>query len=361
MSESKLKISTGEHRIISCSEGYHWFPHTLFKLNDGRLLLGFSVCDDAVQHDLVKGLPHALVTSTDGGANWFLERCVRADSEPWPSSQLEDGTILAYGATYLTSSGEVFGRVWRSRDNAKTYEGPTQVPMSFPEGLIREPDYESPGWLSAGVGGPGQSVQLENGDLVAISEGRFRGDKKDRTFVLTSADKGASWSYLSTVACDPEMDFHEAYMIRVPDGRLLCMLRTGSFKPMYQCWSSDQGKTWSKPVKAGVIGVCPKLLLMSNGVVACSYGRSRSRDTSSEAGPLQWHFPSEDVWIMFSLDGGETWTNHTLIHQGPSTGYTSIIELSLGELLLTYDTLGFGWGKRDNFIRMVKIRVERSE
>ena len=106
----------------------------------------------------------------------------------------------------------------------------------------------------------------------------------------------------------------------------------------------------------GVVGVEPKLLLMTSGVIACSYGRSRC-DISHEKEFVG--FPSEDAWIMFTLDGGETWTNHTMLYQGPSTGYTSMVELNPGELLCTHDAMGFAW-ERANSIMMVKVRVERS-
>jgi len=162
---------------------------------------------------------------------------------------------------------------------------------------------------------------------------------------------------VSTIAYDPDIygeGFDEPCLLRVPDGRILCMLRTGSGRPIYKSWSSDDGKGWSEPVKTGVVGVEPKLLLMTSGVIACSYGRSR-KDVSDRPGPFG--FPSEDAWIMFSQDGGETWTNHTVLYEGPSTGYTSMVELSPGELLCTHDILGFGW-ERTNSIMMVKVWVE---
>jgi hypothetical protein len=84
---------------------------------------------------------------------------------------------------------------------------------------------------------------------------------------------------------------------------------------------------------------------MSNGVVACSYGRVI-------------HPPSLGDQVMFSLDDGESWTQHTTIYHGPSTGYASIVEVRPGELLYFYDVLGFGGPKR-NSIMMVSIKIER--
>ena len=114
---------------------------------------------------------------------------------------------------------------------------------------------------------------------------------------------------------------------------------------MFQSRSTDGGQTWSKPVSAGVNGVRPQMVLMSNGVIACSYGRVS-------------HPPSLGDQVMFSLDGGETWTHHTTIYHGPSTGYTSMAEVRPGELLYAYDVLGFGWTRRNN-IMTANIKVER--
>ena len=78
---------------------------------------------------------------------------------------------------------------------------------------------------------------------------------------------------------------------------------------MGQAWSSDDGKTWTEPVSTGLKAVAPRTLLLSNGVLACTYGRP---------GP---------VTIMFSLDGtAEKWSQHTEIFSGMSTRYTDLIE-----------------------------------
>ena len=82
--------------------------------------------------------------------------------------------------------------------------------------------------------------------------------------------------------------------------------------------SADAGKTWSKPIKLEVGRVLPDLVLMSNGVLACSYGRPAS-------------------CIMFSLDGGKTWPSHHVISDKVSFNYTSIREISPGRLLFIHD------------------------
>ena len=85
--------------------------------------------------------------------------------------------------------------------------------------------------------------------------------------------------------------------------------------------------------------------LLSNGVLACSYGRP-------------------GVNIMFSLDGtGNGWTKHTAIFSGNSTSYTSFAEVAPGRLLLIFDARAFQdapGAKPANCIRGVFIDVART-
>ncbi|HQW29086.1 MAG TPA: sialidase family protein, partial [Verrucomicrobiales bacterium] len=83
-------------------------------------------------------------------------------------------------------------------------------------------------------------------------------------------------------------------------------------------FSHDAGKTWSKHVALEVGKVLPDLVLMSNGILACSYGRPAS-------------------CLMFSLDGGKTWPSHQVISEKVGFNYTSIREISPGRLLYLHD------------------------
>ena len=72
----------------------------------------------------------------------------------------------------------------------------------------------------------------------------------------------------------------------------------------------------------GLKAVAPRTRLLSNGVLACTYGRP---------GP---------VTIMFSLDGtAEKWSHGTEIFSGMSTRYTDLIEIEPGRLLVVYDSV----------------------
>ena len=106
---------------------------------------------------------------------------------------------------------------------------------------------------------------------------------------------------------------------------------------MVNAWSSDDGRTWTRARSTGYKGVAPRVRRLSNGVLACTYGRP---------GPVS---------IMFSLEGtGMKWSNVTEIFGGQdtykrgremrkSTRYADFVELQPGKLLIAYDSVPYGW------------------
>ncbi|MEA2525658.1 MAG: hypothetical protein QOF73_2885, partial [Thermomicrobiales bacterium] len=198
-----------------------------------------------------------------------------------------------------------------------------------------------------------RSVLLEpDGSLLATMYGQFEGDIRFRCILIRSLDDGATWDYVSTIAYDPTIGkegYGEPVMARVKDGSLLAVMRTGGFDPIYQTRSLDDGRTWDVPANLGILSVDPDLCLMSNGVLACSFGRPT-------------------VQLMFSLDGsGYEWTAPQTIYSGPrvngkenSTCYTGLRQIADGRLLLVYDSNSPGspWQATDNQINAVFISVD---
>ena len=106
--------------------------------------------------------------------------------------------------------------------------------------------------------------------------------------------------------------------MRLSDTEMTAVIRGDRNSRMKQTFSRDDGKTWSAPVELEVGRVLPDLVLMSNGVLACSYGRPAS-------------------CLMFSLDHGKTWTSHHVISDKVRFNYTSIREICPGRLLYVHD------------------------
>jgi hypothetical protein len=348
MSTPKLNVTVSQPRPISRSTGHHWFPHIMLKQPSGKIYLGFSAGDDHPSNldDIVHGPPHVLFETTDQGWNWFLKASQDICHDPWPLGALNDGTILSANGVFMKPSGELFAVGCLSTAD-QPFTDPLEVPIQMPPELVNPMLPQTPGKTRADMHF-GAITQLPNGDVLSAACGRLAGDRNYRAFILKSTDRGASWSYLSTVAADPENKYpegpNETGIACLPNGDIVCVMRTSMTTPMIQSRSTDGGRTWSKPKVLATNGVLPRLLVMENGILACSFGRLDNP-------------PSEDNAIMFSRDGGEIWTERTLIAKGPSTGYTSMVEIAPGEILYAFDDLGFGWDRR-NSIMTANVKVE---
>lgn len=214
-------------------------------------------------------------------------------------------------------------------------------------------------------------IELPEGRLLATLYGYFEGDNvpipmdhpdmkkpvpgfnKYRTLLAESKDRGASWSFVSTIAYDPNLGQEgpcEPALARLSDGKLLCIMRTGyTHHPMVTSHSSDQGRTWSKPVSTGLTGVDPQLIVLSNGLVACAYGVKEYDGNRRERR------------IMFSGDGGKTWSHNTVVFAGYGGSYPDALEIEPGKLLYVYDVNGFPEPGQTtpprNYLRMVTVTV----
>ena len=388
MSNEKINVSLNNSRVISMSETgfrgaqplaspYHWCPRSPLLLRDGSILLNFHAYtpDITGKEDNLVLRYTAFLRSLDGGLNWYYENPANPFEEG-DRLQLEDGTVfgLSYN-TYVNRNGEVFGYVYRSRDDGWTFDRPQMVPFSLPEKLRISPSVLEgkgswgrviyvPGRWRSGMCFSRAPIQLPSGDLLVVTGTcRVKDDVRDSCILFRSSDGGATWAYENTVAYDPEIGsenegFTESSIARFSDGELVVMSRTGSGHPMYFMRSSDDGKSWSKPV-SNFVGVDPELVVMSNGVLACSYGRVLPRENQTAiatSGPAEYF--STGNHIIFSADRGESWTEPTSISEGPSHGYTGLEEIAEGVLLYVYDIAGYvQWGGI-NKIQAVDIHID---
>ena len=305
---------------------------------------------------------YALI-SRDRGKTW--------SRTTWPGDSacvgvLSDGSVLALAymkqVRQLGPGKFVYPR-WVSRDNWKTWEGPLDTPVHIPKATGGTGDNMTPFpgplfWRSI--------LELPDGRLLATVYGYFEGDTvpitgfkptagfyKYRTILVESRDRGASWSLVSTIAYDPSIgqeSFCEPALVRLPDGELLCIMRTGyTHDPMYTCRSRDDGRTWTKPVSTGLTGVDPRLLLLEDGLVACAYGVK------------EYDRNRRERRIMFSSDGGRTWSQNTVVYAGYGGSYPDAVELEPGQILYVYDANAFAEPGQTtptrNYLRMVTIRV----
>ncbi|MBM4049106.1 MAG: exo-alpha-sialidase, partial [Planctomycetes bacterium] len=303
-----LGVQMGETQTIVPGGRYM----SMFKFNDGSIVVGGK-------------------RSADAGKTWQSAPGFHVGAFQFP-----DGEIVQLGFSTKKTEREGYfaSRLVRSTDNGKTVKSEPTV-VHVPEGTGGTGDngkpFEGPVFDHA-------IVPLRDGSLLAAMYGQFKTDRvliptmpvewqcfKYRTFVVRSTDRGKTWDYLATVAYDPSVgleSFCEADLLALPDGEILCFMRTGGsggqFTPLYLSRSKDDGETWSKPEPMADRGVWPNSCRMKNGVIACAYGRPGN-------------------WLAFSLDDGRTWTGHFCFYDGPTTSYNSVEEVAPDTLLVVYD------------------------
>jgi hypothetical protein len=359
-----LTITVGEPFTIVKSEQYvtwgFWCFPCLRKCGNGSLLLSFSTGEDAF---LATQRAPALYRSYDQGKTWQPDpmgkvvslsprvreafmRFNKGKEQLWGMGlnafcnlSRQRSVTFFYHNMRGDAPDRFVNSMWSSQDGGKTWQGPMDVALAVP-GMVQDS-------LGRGQAIWHRAVLLKSGDLVTVAHTLFAGNAKLRVIALGSSDEGKTWRYLGTVAHDEMIDtegFTEPILCKTAGNALICLMRTEGGKPMYQSCSRDGGKTWSPPQKSGVQGVAPDMQLLSNRVLACSYGRP-------------------DVNIMFSADGtGRQWSGHTKIFGGSSTCYTSFEEVLPGRLLYVFDAINFQdapGAKHANCIRGVYINVDR--
>ena len=290
---------------------------------------------------------------------------------PWGVTALTEGQINTFFSSpglFLgllnkvkpQSAGTYLGRMWRSTDNLKTLQEEETL-LDIPE--AGKVDFGTPA-LWAGLFFHRAVVELSDGSLLAAMYGNFEQDVtpptnpqsrieskfKLRAFAVRSTDQGKTWRYLASVAVpDPaHMDdsegFNEWSIVRLDDGRLLGVIRTGHFTPLVATWSEDEGRTWTSPRTPpglGPAGVDPCLLKLRDGRLALAYGEM-----------VQPEADREQYWKQFATKGdrrrrcrlatsvdktGETWKTIDVSDYGNRSAYPTIFEVAPNTILYQAD------------------------
>jgi BNR repeat-like domain len=356
-----LDVNVGKTVEISSSYRYCWYP-TIHRFSAKDILVTMQMTPDEIDPE---GQFSAYCVSRDGGLSWSRRYTMGAGAvvdgaytqtprpdgshwvlgagyasvEPFPANQslrfhttltkysrlgmeinqVRDATVVLREAAHFVDVS-LFDRHTQEASNLK------EVPDVTPWGAI---------------------IDELNGDLLTtLYYTTTQAPKRSRLVLLRSADAGRTWTECSVIpglessSQVPWMGEEgptEAGLIRLADKRLYVIFRTGGNSFMGHAWSSDDGRTWTRPRSTGYKGVAPHVRRLSNGVLACTYGRP---------GPVS---------IMFSLEGtGEKWSNVTEIFGGQdtykhrrnmrnSTRYADFVELQPGKLLVAYDSVPYGW------------------
>jgi len=342
-----LEVHVGKTVEITGSHRYCWYP-TVHQFSSQEIMVSARMSPDEVNPE---GDFSAYCISKDQGLTWSRRYTMGAGANvdgAYTESPRPDGTLWElYGWVeslvaepsanlHLTltkfSRGGMEFQQWRD----------VSLQMSQPLQLMRTELFDrrvQDGHLARqpGVVPWGPIVEGLDGSLLSpVYYTAERDQRYYRLALIRSSDAGKNWSEYSTVAAVepgekpwPGMGSEgpcETGMVRLADKRLYAIFRTGEDGFIGQAWSSDDGKTWTKPTATPYKGVALRIRRLSNGILACTTGRP---------GP---------VVIMFSLDrSAQAWSHLTPIFAGKSTHYTDFIEVAPGKLLVVYDSVPYGW------------------
>lgn len=376
---SELDVTMGESRIVMRAANY---PE-IIKLADGSLVVS--------AHDARGSWGN--VKSLDGGNTW--KPCgdgVTSHLSGGIVGRLPNGTVLGMAQRpqpVADQPGTFVVDQWATEDDWETVTGPTKARITgVPE--LAEEMYDDGGKPLQGPVFYGEFIALDSGELLAPMYTKFRGDDQYRCYLTRSVDDGERWTYVSSIASMDDLTaperkalrgqegFCEPALAALPNGDLICAMRTGTYvsgttlgdsyhdlsvtilkdgkyittgpkpcHPIRVTKSRDGGKTWSKPVPAdAAVGAAPRMLTLSNGVLALAYGRLAR--------------PAQGDAIVFSADGGETWTEPVQLFDKLSSGYTGIAEVEPNKIVYVFDSVT-AWGPTygPDWIGAVDIEVNR--
>ena len=263
----------------------------LYDVGQGVFMISVAQGPDALME------PYGVLKSTDAGKTWVPVKDMQYKTfAPLPMTRLPDGSIMGvsrWTAKYDREKGVFIGITHRFDEKSGTF--------TMTENLIRAPGNVSLLSFDRHI------FNGADGHLLAVVYG-------SAPMIMQSKDQGLTWTHFSTLAVRRQ----EPAVERLSDTEMTAILRNRSFLPLEQIWSHDGGKTWGSPVTLEVGSVAPDIVLMSNGVLACSYGRPGSN-------------------LMFSIDHGKTWMHHTVLTDSGGFNYTAIREVSPGRLLYIHD------------------------
>ena len=307
--KSPLKITLSEPWPLNVEEKNTESRPYLYDMGQGLLLTSNPQGSDALLE------PYIVRRSTDDGKTWQAVPGTEQNSDsPQELVRLADGRILGPSRwTHLQPDGTLTGKTTILDAKAETFtmhDSTITLPAEFmPKKTGEVLIFERHIWAE------------NDGSITSVAWSRTNQRDAQKRFVVTrhthllrSADLGKTWTHHAHVGLGGE-----PAVVRLSDSEWLAVTRPDAHMSNFlQHRSLDGGKAWKFERTLEEGSVMPDLVLMSHGVLACSYGRPVSN-------------------LMFSLDGGRTWRDHRVISDRANFNYTAIREISPSRLLYMHD------------------------
>lgn len=355
------RVELAKPVLVKRSSSFLWFP-SLVKLSNNDVLAKMYIIPDMDLYSFMG----SLTWSSDQGRTWSDEQGAVFygptgfnDSRgnhimlPFELYRLSNMEGKGHGAPHnVIPAGK---REVRYRSRKATVSG-----FPYPD------ESKSPEIGLSGFSLDGQVIDSLEGGYLTTLFGTFVGQRRACN-VLAKSSNGLDWEVVSVIApadCGlPGKDGPtETALLRLKDGRLMCVFRLQSNHPFGQTWSQDEGRTWSEPnrMPEQLFSVEPRALVTAEGAILMVGGR-----------------PGIYLWV--NKDGcGSSWEtidvrrhHNTVVPDEPirepqqTTAYTDIIALGGNDYLYIYDRIPCGWNaipddsSLTNSVWVVRITVQQ--
>ena len=353
--------------IYADSKFYASFP-SVIKRPDGELFVAFRRAPNRRSFG-ERGNSHVdpnsylvMVKSTDHGESWtktpeLIYAHAFGGSQDPCLLQLRDGTLLcaSYGWAFIKpegienlkkplffAGGATFlgGYLVRSTDGGKSWQGPIYPPHISPE-VNNTPFGDGIPAYNRGALYEGKSGRI----FWAIAATDDETTQKTSVYLITSDDKGLTWTYQCPIAVDEQVTFNETSMYETPKGDLIAFLRTANYDDQACIARSTDGGKSFKWESMGFKGHPTNALRLPDNRVLLTYGYRhqpfgiRARILNAEC----TDFAASEEFILRD-DGGNG-----------DIGYTWPVQLDKNRVLVTYY---FNQNDGDRFIAGTIIEIE---
>ncbi len=391
--------------------GHYQFP-SIGYTNKGNIMCGWSYGSDTIEGGAHEGGVKPPYVSKDGGVTWgpnednetsvkwimpdgkqFLGFTALRGAHKMPQEYFEPytpGTTWDDGA-FRTYFAEDLGRTEDTIVQAKIFDPATGETEVY-EPVIHWPYAPVTCWSGNRIYPLSLTFAINNAGIILrdgvfyMSLYMFGFDSNAKTreeaplsyggnyttvYVFTSEDCARTWKYQSMVYVTEEIyknsdspatkiwtdaestkfeGFGEPLLEKMPDGSFTMLMRTGHLRKSYIVHSTDNCKTWSKPVVFDEIGVFPQILTLKCGVTLAAYGRPdmRLRATADPAG-IQWEDPI--LVDIYGMKVGSFWFR--------SCFYTHFLPVDDNTALWVYSDFQYpnkdGEGVKTVVVREIKV------
>lgn len=390
-------VPTRPVTILSVRHGERWFPF-LFRHTDGSLLMYIGHGHD--RHFA----PHHRLRSLDGGRTWLEEQ----ENVPRPAwcHSFADGELFeidAYGFQDPKATDTfVYYGAWSFpsdpqrkpvRDTVRVHN-PSSGSTPLHKLLQAYPSH--PWWPLYNkvhgkaelrgdevlVGGPNFGSGIEHdGRLLAAGYIRHKDDVATgvySAYCYASDDRGRNWEEWGLVGRgtkDTGEGFNEATMVALKNGQLYQVLRSG--RSLYHGWSSDGGKTWTRPelLRLSDSDYQPRMAwpvckVLEDGTLVLVFGRPGKHMVFDPSGTgKQWQGRLDlHAWELETqalMGVPEELRLHGPTEQGvrywDSADYLACVPVGPREMLVCYDVQGYyeNWNSLPaSGVRMLRVRLE---